>query len=115
MQKLPKMVYLLQNVSFGCNQTEAFKSHPETSEALIIKWTTSGEPPVGLRNHTPGIYICNLFECGDKTLLVACGVIVILVSAHVLTCSVLLLITRKGWCPRTGGGKRLMIRIAVND
>ena len=50
MQKLPKMVYLLQNVSFGCNQTEAFKSHPETSEALIIKWTTSGEPPVGSKS-----------------------------------------------------------------
>ena len=45
------MVYLLQNVSFGCNQTEAFKSHPETSEALIIKWTTSGEPPVGSKSH----------------------------------------------------------------
>ena len=50
-QKLPKVVYLLQNVSFGCNQTEAFKSHPETSEALIIKWTTSGEPPVGSKSH----------------------------------------------------------------
>ena len=23
--------------------------------------------------------------------------------------------TRKGWCPRTGGGQRLMIRIAVNE
>ena len=23
--------------------------------------------------------------------------------------------TRKGWCPRTGGGQQLMIRIAVNE
>ena len=23
--------------------------------------------------------------------------------------------TRKGWCPRTGGGQRLMIKIAVNE
>ena len=23
-------------------------------------------------------------------------------------------LTRKGWCPRTGGGQQLMIRIAVN-
>ena len=24
-------------------------------------------------------------------------------------------LTRKGWCPRTGGGQRLMSRIAVNE
>ena len=27
----------------------------------------------------------------------------------------LIIITRKGWCPRTGGGQRLMIKIAVNE
>ena len=51
MQKWHKMFYLLPNVSFGCSPTEAFKSHPETSEALIIKWTTSDEPPVGSQSH----------------------------------------------------------------
>ena len=43
-----------------------------------------------------------LFECGNKTLRVFCGVIVILVSAHALTRSVLLLFIRianleNGW------------------
>ena len=50
MQKWPKMIYLLKIVSFGCNYTDAFKSHPETWEAYFIKWTTSGEPPVGLKS-----------------------------------------------------------------
>ena len=31
--------------------------HQKTSRSYFIKWTTSGEPPVGLRNHTPGIYV----------------------------------------------------------
>ena len=47
MQKWPKIVYLFPIVSFGCNPTEAFKSHPEKWEAYFIKWTTSVEPAVG--------------------------------------------------------------------
>ena len=50
MQKWPKMVYLLPIVSFGCNPTEAFKSHPENWEAYFIKWTTSVEPTVGSKS-----------------------------------------------------------------
>ena len=50
-QKWPKMVYLLPIVSFGCNPTEAFKSHPETWEALIIKWSICGEPHIGIKTH----------------------------------------------------------------
>ena len=41
------MVYFLPYVTFGCNSSEAFKSPPETWEAYFIKWTTSGETPVG--------------------------------------------------------------------
>ena len=50
-QKWPKMNYLLPNVSFGCKPTEAFKSHPEAWEALIIKWSICGEPHIGIKTH----------------------------------------------------------------
>ena len=50
MPKWPKIVYLLPIVSFGCNPTEAFKSHPENWEAYFIKWTTSVEPTVGSKS-----------------------------------------------------------------
>ena len=50
-QKLKNFDYCLKTGLFFFKLVWAFKSHPETSEALIIKWTTSGEPPVGSRSH----------------------------------------------------------------
>ena len=39
-----------ENCFFG-NKTQVIsKGHEKTSEAYFIKWTTSGEPPVGLKS-----------------------------------------------------------------
>ena len=51
MQKWPKMINLFTNVSFGCNPTEAFKSHLETWEVSIIKWSICGEPNISIKPH----------------------------------------------------------------
>ena len=36
---------------FAPRKVLTFKSHPKRSLAYLIKWTTSGEPPVGLKTH----------------------------------------------------------------
>ena len=42
-------LYLDKNVCFSTRSLLASRSHPKMCEAYIIKWTTSGEPPVGLK------------------------------------------------------------------
>ena len=47
-QKSPKLVHVHTNVSYASRTVVTFKSHPK---ACLIKWTTSGEPPVCLKTH----------------------------------------------------------------
>ena len=48
-QKSLKLVHVYTNVSFASRTVVTFISHPKCSQACLIKWTTSGEPPVGLK------------------------------------------------------------------
>ena len=50
-QKSPKLVHVHTNVSYASRTVVTFKSHPKCLKACLIKWTTSGEPPVGLKTH----------------------------------------------------------------
>ena len=50
-QKSPKLVHVHTNVSYASRTVVTFKSHPKWLQACLIKWTISGEPPVGLKTH----------------------------------------------------------------
>ena len=48
-KKSPKLVHVHTNVSYASRTVVTFISHPKCLNACLIKWTTSGEPPVGLK------------------------------------------------------------------
>ena len=50
-QKSPKSVHVHTNVSYASRTVVTFKSHPKWLQACLIKWTISGESPVGLKTH----------------------------------------------------------------
>ena len=47
-QKSPKLVHVHTKVLYASRTVVTFKSHPKSFKACLIKWTTSGEPLVGL-------------------------------------------------------------------
>ena len=49
-EKKLKFGQLHTNYSFAFRTLLILKSHLKTSQAYFIKWTTSGEPPVGLKS-----------------------------------------------------------------
>ena len=49
-KKPPKYLYFDKNVSFASKTLLTSRIHPKTWEAQIIKWTTSGVPPVHLKS-----------------------------------------------------------------
>jgi len=49
-EKPPKYLYFDKNVSFASKTLLTSRIHHKTVEAYIIKWTTSSEPPVGLKS-----------------------------------------------------------------
>ena len=49
-KKMIKFEQLHTNYSFAFRAAWILKSHLKTSQAYFIKWTTSGEPPVGLKS-----------------------------------------------------------------
>ena len=49
--KMEKKHQIFANEFFAFKLVLTLKSHPETWEAYLIKWTTSVEPLVGLKSH----------------------------------------------------------------
>ena len=50
-QKSPKLVHVHTNVSYTSRTLVTLESPPKCLKVCLIKWTTSGEPPVGLKTH----------------------------------------------------------------